>query len=107
MIYDIHIFACTNERKNSEVKSCGEAHGMLLIEAIKQEFAKQKIQGRIRVQRSGCLGICVFGPTIAIYPSGHFYVNVQQNDIPELVESHFIKKEPLERLLLKKHPKEM
>ncbi|MCX7728829.1 MAG: (2Fe-2S) ferredoxin domain-containing protein [Bacteroidia bacterium] len=106
-IYDIHIFVCTNERKNSNRLSCGEQHGLLLIEKFKQVFAALKIEGNIRIQRCGCLGICDLGPTIAIYPEGVFYVNVQPTDVEELVHTHFIQKRKLERLLLSKHPKQI
>lgn len=107
MIYDIHLFVCTNERKNSNRRSCGEQHGLLLIEKLKQIFSEFQIQGNIRIQRCGCLGICDLGPTIAIYPEGTFYVNVQLDDVPELVKTHFIEKKKLERLLLSKHPKNL
>lgn len=107
MIYDVHIFVCTNERKNSTRRSCGEQHGLMLVEKLKESFAKYSIEGKLRIQRSGCLGICDLGPTIAIYPEGAFYVNVQLNDVEELVKTHFIEKKKLERLLLTKHPKEV
>ncbi len=105
MIYDVHIFVCTNERKNSTRRSCGEQHGLMLIEKLKEGFAKYSIEGKVRIQRSGCLGICDLGSTIAIYPEGTFYVNVQPNDVDELVKTHFVEKKKLERLLLTKHPK--
>ncbi|GIV26468.1 MAG: ferredoxin [Bacteroidia bacterium] len=107
MMYDIHIFVCTNERKNSTRRSCGEQHGLLLIEKLKESFAKYNINVRTRIQRSGCLGICDLGPTIAIYPEGTFYVNVQLEDVDELVRTHFVEKKKLERLLLTKHPKDV
>lgn len=107
MIYNIHIFVCTNERKNSTRASCGEQHGTLLIQELKKVFEKYNLQGSVRIQKSGCLGICDLGPTIAIYPEGTFYVNVQLTDVEELVKTHFIENRKLERLLLTKHPKEM
>lgn len=105
-IYDIHIFVCTNQRKHTERPSCGEQHGMLLIQKLKESFAKYNIHQQVRIQKSGCLGICDLGPTIAIYPEGTFYVNVQLNDVDELVYTHFIQQKKLERLLLLKHPKQ-
>jgi len=106
VIYDIHIFVCTNERKNSTRLSCGEAHGLQLIQLLKDAFTRYSIKGNIRIQRCGCLGICDLGPTIAIYPEGTFYVNVQFSDVDELVKTHFVEKKKLERLLLTKHPKQ-
>jgi (2Fe-2S) ferredoxin len=56
----------------------------------------------IRANRAGCLGICDFGPTVAIYPEGIFYVGVKKEDVIEIVQSHIVNKKPVERLLLKK-----
>lgn len=102
MVYDIHIFVCTNERADKSVPSCGESHGNDLVAEFKKQLSNRNIQGKLRVQKSGCLGICKFGPTIAIYPEGIFYVNVKKEDVEEIILSHLINKKPLERLLLKK-----
>ena len=56
---------------------------------------------KVRANKSGCLGICDFGPTIVIYPEGAFYVGVKKEDVTEIVQSHIINKKPVERLLLK------
>nr|MCU0360732.1 (2Fe-2S) ferredoxin domain-containing protein [Bacteroidia bacterium] len=58
---------------------------------------------KTRANRSGCLGICDFGPTIAIYPDGTFYVNVKKEDVTEIIESHIIQKKTVQRLLLKQN----
>lgn len=101
-IYDIHLFVCTNERKAAERRSCGEQHGMELVAAFKKQINDKKLAIEIRAQRAGCLGICDFGPTIAIYPEGVFYVGVELKDVEEIVESHIINHIPVKRLLLKK-----
>lgn len=33
MVFDVHIFVCTNQRTGSEKLSCGEAHGLELVAA--------------------------------------------------------------------------
>jgi (2Fe-2S) ferredoxin len=101
-IFDIHIFVCTNERKDSEKMSCGEAHGLELVGEFKKQLKDLKVGLKIRANKSGCLGICDFGPTIAIYPEGVFYVGVKKADINEIIESHIINKIPVKRLLLNK-----
>lgn len=102
MVYDKHLFICTNERKNSERKSCGEAHGLTLISAFKEGIKKRNLALKIRAQKSGCLDICDFGPTVVVYPEGVFYVGVQVQDIDEIIDEHLVNNRPVERLVLKK-----
>jgi len=102
MVYDVHIFVCTNQRTGSERLSCGEAHGLDLVAEFKKVLKNTNVQLKTRANRSGCLGICDFGPTVAIYPEGTFYVGVKKEDVKEIVESHLLKHVKVERLLLKK-----
>ncbi|MGE0567895.1 MAG: ferredoxin [Bacteroidia bacterium] len=101
MVFDIHIFVCTNQRSGSEKLSCGEQHGLELVAEFKKQINDAKLPVKIRCNKSGCLGICDFGPTVAIYPEGTFYVGVKKEDISEIVQSHVINKKTVERLLLK------
>lgn len=102
MVYDIHIFACTNNRASNETPSCGELHGNELVAEFKKHIGSNNTGLKIRAQKSGCLGICKYGPTIVIYPEGTFYVNVKKEDVEEIIQSHILNKKPVERLLLKK-----
>ncbi len=103
MIYDIHIFVCTNERKGNERLSCGEKHGLELVAEFKKQLKDLKVNLKIRANKSGCLGICDFGPTVVIYPEGTFYLNVKIEDIKEIIDSHILNKIPVTRLLLNKN----
>ena len=102
MVYEKHIFICTNERKNSTRRSCGEAHGLELVSAFKEELKKRNLNINMRAQKTGCLDICDFGPTLVVYPEGTFYVGVEIKDVPEIVEEHLANNRPVERLLLAK-----
>jgi (2Fe-2S) ferredoxin len=100
MVYDIHVFVCTNQRTGGGKRSCGEMHGLELVAEFKKQVKALDTELRIRTNRSGCLGICDFGPTVAIYPEGVFYVGVQKEDVSEIIHSHLLGKKPVERLLL-------
>jgi (2Fe-2S) ferredoxin len=100
MVYDKHIFVCTNERKNSTRLSCGEAHGLELITAFKEGIKQRNISLKIRSQKSGCLDICDFGPTVVVYPDAVFYVGVKLSDVDEIIDSHLLKNQVVTRLLL-------
>lgn len=99
-VFHKHIFICTNQRTGGERKSCGEQHGMELVTAFKKSLKERQLPIRVRAQRAGCLDICDFGPTIAVYPEGVFYVNVQLSDVEEIIQSHILGDKPVERLLL-------
>jgi (2Fe-2S) ferredoxin len=73
------------------------------------EFKKQlknRAPGvKFRANRAGCLGICDYGPTVAIYPEGIFYVGVEPEDVTEILDAHLGSKKPVERLLLRQEEK--
>jgi len=100
MVFDVHVFVCCNQRSGNEKLSCGEEHGLQLVAEFKKQL-KSIPNMRLRANKSGCLGICDFGPTVAIYPDGIFYVGVQVADVSEIVESHILGGKPVERLMLK------
>lgn len=99
LIYDKHIFICTNQRvAGSSRKSCGEAHGLELVDAFRKKLKEKNLPLKIRAQKSGCLDICDFGQTIVIYPEGVFYVGVELSDVDEIIEEHIVNDRVVERL---------
>jgi (2Fe-2S) ferredoxin len=101
MIYDKHIFICTNQRAaGAPRKSCGEAHGLEIVEAFKKKLKELNLPIKLRAQKSGCLDICDFGQTIVIYPEGVFYVGVELNDVDEIIQEHIVNNRVVERLKL-------
>jgi len=101
MIYDKHIFICTNQRAPDAPRiSCGEAHGLEIVDVFKKRLKELNLPIKLRAQKAGCLEICDFGQTIVIYPEGVFYVGVQLSDVEEIINEHVINNRPVERLIL-------
>jgi (2Fe-2S) ferredoxin len=100
MKYKKHIFICINQRPAGERQSCGEAHGMELVEAFKSRIKRDKLNMDVRAQKTGCLDICELGPSIVVYPEGVFYGKVDIADVEEIYQSHIINDMPVERLRL-------
>jgi (2Fe-2S) ferredoxin len=101
MIYDKHIFICINQRaEGAHRKSCGEAHGMEIVEAFKKKLKELNLPIKLRAQKSGCLDICDFGQTIVIYPEGIFYAGVELSDVDEIIHEHIVNDRVVERLRL-------
>lgn len=101
MKFDKHIFICTHQRDENEKRSCGEAYGLSLVKAFKKCLKDKNLPIKVRAQRAGCLDICLYGPTMVVYPEGVFYVDVKLSDVEEIVEEHIIKNNPVKRLMLK------
>ncbi len=101
MIYNKHIFICINQRAASATrKSCGEAHGMEIVEAFKKKLKEKNLAIKTRAQKAGCLDICDFGQTLVVYPEGVFYVGVELSDVDEIIEEHIVNDRIVERLKL-------
>ncbi len=43
----------------------------------------------VRVNRAGCLGVCVQGPIMVVYPEGVWYSNLNSENIDRVIEQHF------------------
>ncbi|MCI5650421.1 MAG: NADH-ubiquinone oxidoreductase-F iron-sulfur binding region domain-containing protein [Fusicatenibacter sp.] len=56
----------------------------------------------IGVAKSGCQGICEFGPLVRIEPYHYQYIKVQEEDCMEIFQRTVLKGEPVERLFYKK-----
>jgi len=90
----------------SHILLCGgtgcRASGSLAVKkALTEELAKKNLSDEMKIVETGCQGFCAMGPIMVVYPDGIIYMLVQPDDVPELVEEHFIKGRPLERLLYK------
>lgn len=97
--YEHHVFFCLNER--DPPRACCACHDAERL----QHYAKKRIkalglngEGRIRINRAGCLDRCEEGPVIVVYPEGVWYTYIDESDIDEIIESHLIGGKPVERL---------
>lgn len=73
---------------------------MELVKAFKKSMKEKGLQGRMRVQRSGCLDACDFGPSMVVYPEGVFYGGVQPEDVEQIIHEHLIENKPVQRLVI-------
>ena len=98
MIYQKHIFICTNQRKAGERICCGEQHGLELVAKFKKAIRDLQLPYEIRAQRAGCFDLCEQGPNIVIYPEGVFYGHVQLADVDEIINEHLVNNRIVARL---------
>jgi NADH-quinone oxidoreductase subunit F len=67
--------------------------------ALVAELLKRGLAEEIKIVETGCNGFCAMGPIMVVYPEGVIYMQIKNDDIPELVEEHLVKGRILQRLL--------
>ena len=85
---------------------CHASGSIAMKKALVDEINKRGLSEEIKIVETGCNGFCAMGPIIVVYPEGLIYMNIRAEDVPELVEEHFIKGRPVERLFYREPGKE-
>ena len=80
---------------------CTSSKSPEILEKLK-EIIKEKDLKDINVVKVGCLGLCSKGPIVIIRPEDTFYSMVTVDDCEEIIESHIINGEVVQRLLIVK-----
>jgi (2Fe-2S) ferredoxin/predicted O-methyltransferase YrrM len=93
-----HVFIC-DQHKAEGVPSCPGRGSAATIEALRREIHARGLDDEVQITTCGSLGLCEHGPNLVVYPQGTWYSGVTAADVPELVQSHFQKDIPLERLV--------
>jgi NADH-quinone oxidoreductase subunit F len=88
----MHIMLCAGT-------GCVSNKSLKIQEALEAELKKHNLQDEIRVVLTGCNGFCAQGPVMVVKPDDIFYQLLKVEDIPHLVEEHFLKGRPVQRLL--------
>ncbi len=87
-----HVLVCTNA-------DCAERGSVTLLGDLRRQVKDAGRQKDIRVTRTGCMGRCGEGPTVAVYPDGVWYRGVAAKDAEELVREHLLADRLVARLV--------
>ncbi|MCD8480168.1 MAG: (2Fe-2S) ferredoxin domain-containing protein [Candidatus Cloacimonetes bacterium] len=70
------------------------------IKGLRAELSKAGLSDEINILETGPLGFFGKGVCLTVYPENVNYENLKAEDIPELVQEHFLKGRPVARLML-------
>ena len=77
---------------------CRALGALEVCDALEREIARQGLQERVRVVRTGCHGLCAGAVAMVIDPQGLFYQAVTPDDVPEIVEKTILGGKTVRRL---------
>lgn len=91
-MYRSHVLVCGGT-------GCTSSGSQQVIQALKDELKKNRIQNEVAVVKTGCHGLCAEGPVMIVYPEAVFYSQIRPEDVPEIVSEHLLKGRIVERLV--------
>ena len=82
--YRSHVLVCVDPE-------CLAKGAHEVVDALQDEFIAQGLNDEIQVLETSRIGSCANGPEMMVYPEGVHYVGMTPDDVPYLVEEHFLK----------------
>ncbi len=93
--YGRHVFICTGEYSDS----CDPDHtAMRLSSRLSQrlgELGDYLNPQRVKVSTTPCLGVCLRGPILVVYPDGVWYHHVDDELLNRIVDEHLRQGRPV------------
>jgi (2Fe-2S) ferredoxin len=97
--FERHVFVCHNFRPADAPRQSCTSDGRSELHAQLQQLTKAAgLDGRVRINKSGCLDQCEHGPMVVVYPEAVWYGNVRPEDAVAIVAEHLVAGRPVERL---------
>ena len=85
--YKKFVCVCTNTRADGQEACANPGRGGDEVwRRLKEGVEHAGLKGKVRVTRSGCLGLCAHGPNLLIYPDGDWRSGVRPEDVPEILK---------------------
>ncbi|MBP5566907.1 MAG: SLBB domain-containing protein, partial [Bacteroidales bacterium] len=78
---------------------CKASESAKIVENFRSSLEQHGVADKVDVIVPGCFGFCEKGPIVKIVPDNTFYTSVHPEDVEEIVTSHIIGGEKVERLL--------
>ncbi len=98
-----HVFICTQSRPPNHPRgSCGSNKSADVMAEFMNEIQRRNLFDKILLTNTGCIGPCMTGPNVLVYPDGTLYGNVSKADVKTIIEQHLLGGEPVAELLVSK-----
>jgi NADH:ubiquinone oxidoreductase subunit F (NADH-binding)/(2Fe-2S) ferredoxin len=90
--YRTHCLVCNGT-------GCVSNHAFDIQKVLEREIAKHGLENEVAIVTTGCNGFCERGPIMVVQPENIFYQQLKEKDVPFLVEEHFLKGRPVQKLI--------
>ena len=78
---------------------CSSSGAGKLLDKLDELMAKDHLEEKVAVVKTGCFGLCAEGPIVMVQPGNYMYTQVTPEDIEEIWECHIKGGKPVERMI--------
>ena len=78
---------------------CKASESARIVDCLRESLQAHGVAEKVDVVVPGCFGFCEKGPIVKIIPDNTFYTSVRPEDVEEIVTSHIVGGNRVERLL--------
>jgi len=90
---------CGNRRPpQAPMPSCGNQGAQEIMMELMMGLQAKNLVGEVAITTTGCLGPCMSGPVMVVYPDNVWYGKVAPADVKEIIDSHIVGGTPVARL---------
>ena len=96
---DKHVFVCTQNRPQGHPRgSCASSGCAEVMNEFMNEIQNRNLFDKILLTNTGCMGPCMLGPSVLVYPEGVMYGRVGKDDVKTIIDQHLLGGTPVEAL---------
>jgi (2Fe-2S) ferredoxin len=94
-----HVFVCTQNRPEGHPRgSCASSGCAEVMNEFMNEIQNRNLFEKIALTNTGCMGPCMLGPSVLVYPDGVMYGRVSKADVKTIIEEHLLGDKPVTSL---------
>jgi Ferredoxin len=91
-----HVFVCTQSRPQGHPRgSCSASGCAEVMNEFMNQIQARNLFDKIGLTNTGCMGPCMLGPSVLVYPEGVMYGRVGKQDVSIIIEQHLLGSEPV------------
>ncbi|MDD1635258.1 MAG: (2Fe-2S) ferredoxin domain-containing protein [Methylococcaceae bacterium] len=74
--------------------------GRKVMNEFMNEIQSRNLFEKIGLTNTGCMGPCMLGPSVLVYPEGVMYGKLKKEDVKTIIEQHLLGGEPVSSLMV-------
>lgn len=78
---------------------CTSSNSHKILSKFEELLPAKGLDKEVKVNKTGCFGLCAEGPIVVVYPEGTMYYRCTPEDVEEIIDEHIVKGNRVDRLL--------